>query len=143
MYTSFKYGKQEISFRINDANILGVLEPTGLKPLLNLEGEVRSRLEKPTSGVSLAKIVETRKPGKIVIIVNDLTRSTPTAIMLPPVIEKLEYLGISRESIDIVIATGTHRPMTVEEIKSITGERIFQNYRVTNHDCDAPDLVEM
>lgn len=143
MYTSFKYGKQETSFKIKDSNILGVLEPSGLMPLLDLEEEVRSRLEKPTSGASLAKIVEKKKPGKIAIIVNDLTRSTPTAIMLPPVIEKLEYLGISRESIDIVIATGTHRPMTVEEIKSITGEGIFENYRVINHDCDASDLVKM
>ncbi len=143
MKTAFKYGKQELTINIPDKNLLGILEPSGLDPIKDLDKEVRTLLEQPTAGPSLSKLIRMIKPRKVAVIVNDLTRSTPTPELLPPVIEKLLGQGISREQIDIIIATGTHRPMDREEITSITGENIFREFNVINHDCDSPDLVTM
>ena len=143
MQTALKYGNDEILLNIPEKNVLGVLEPTGLEPLVNLKKEVMDLLDSPTNGPGIAEIVHDNRIEKVAVIVNDLTRSTPTSRLLPPVLDKLLNLGIERNNIDIVIATGTHRPMTEEEIKTITGEDIYNNYRITNHDCEAKDLVKM
>lgn len=143
MESSFKYGKKELSLNIPDRNILGILEPVGLDPIKDLDQEVRILLEKPTDGSSLSSLLNVNKPQKIAVIVNDLTRSTPTSRLLSPVLEQFLAHGISKEQINIIIATGTHRPMNHEEVISIVGENIFRQYNIINHDCDSPDLVTM
>lgn len=143
MKTNLKYGKGEVPFAVPDKNLLGVLEPSGMEPIDDLEGKVRDLLDNPTAGPSLAELVESIGPDKVAIIVNDMTRSTPTSRLLPPMLDKLMDLGLERKQIHIVVATGTHRPMTREEIVGIIGERIYDAFDVTNHDCDSPDLVHM
>lgn len=142
MDVSLKYGKGTIDLQLPDRNLLGILEATGdLPPLEDLEGTVAVLLEEPTCGPSLESIVERDAPRKIAIIVNDLTRSTPTYRILPPLLEKLETLGLGPEAVTIVVATGTHRGMTEEEIATVVGQDVKNRYAVINHDCDAPDLV--
>lgn len=142
MNVTLKYGKGQIAFDLPDKNVLGVLEAAGNLPALeNLETTVSELLEDPTSGPSLEAIVEREQPRKVAIIVNDLTRSTPTYRLLPPLLKKLEGLGLGPEAVTIVVATGTHRGMTDEEIASVVGPAVKSRYRVINHDCDAPDLV--
>ena len=41
----------------------------------------------------------------------------------------------------ILIALGTHRPNTEEEMKQIVSPAVYENVQVINHNCDAPDLV--
>ena len=143
METILKYGKKEISIAIPDRNIRGILGPQGAEPLTDLEKEASQLLDEPSAGPSLAEIIEEMEPRKVAIIVNDLTRSTPTPPILKPVLEKLLARGLAKEQISIVIATGTHRPMTEDEMISVTGEEVFREYCVVNHDCDSPDLVTM
>lgn len=143
METIMKYGKKEISITIPDSNLLGVIEPAGLAHIDDLDKEVRIKLENPTEGPSLSDLINIITPGKVAIIVNDLTRSTPTSRLLPPVLDDLLGHGLKKEQIHIIIATGTHRPMNKDEIISITGEKIFHDFKITNHDCDSPDLVSM
>ncbi len=47
------------------------------------------------------------------ILVSDITRPAPSHLMLPPLIHRLEGLGIS--DLKIIFALGTHRRMTTEE----------------------------
>ena len=44
------------------------------------------------------------------ILVSDITRPAPSHLMLPPLIRRLEGLGIS--DLKIIFALGTHRRMT-------------------------------
>jgi lactate racemase len=77
------------------------------------------------------------------IAINDKTRPVPHAAMLPPLLKALEALGISREAITLVIATGTHIPMPPETFASVVPPAILERYRVVSHDCDAEDLVPL
>ena len=47
------------------------------------------------------------------ILASDITRPTPSHLMLPPLIQRLRDLGIA--DLKIVFALGTHRRMTAEE----------------------------
>lgn len=143
MKTVLKWGKEEIFLSIPDKNVVAVLEPGGGEPVPDLAMEVARLVTNPTAGPSLEAIVAEKHPSTAVIIVNDMTRSTPTAEMLPPLLKELDRLGISAGAVTIVVATGTHRPMTDEEIRSTVGDSVFERYRVENHDCDSPDLVDM
>ncbi len=137
-----KYGKGKIRLALPEENLLDVLEAAGnLPPVENVPAEVTRLLGNPTCGASLKQVVADRAPSKVVVIVNDLTRSTPTPLLLPPLLERLEVLGLGPEEVTVVVATGTHRGMTDEETISVVSQDIWDRYPVINHDCDAPDLV--
>ena len=144
MITELKWGREETRVEIPDPNVLGVLSPSAsLPPVENLAEAVAEILEKPTAGQSLREWMEKVSPKQVVVIVNDMTRSTPSGEMLPPILRLLEGSGVVPEKIRIVIATGTHRAMTEKEVLELLGSDIVGRYRVENHLCDAPDLVDM
>ncbi|MDR1742072.1 MAG: nickel-dependent lactate racemase [Synergistaceae bacterium] len=148
MNVSLKYGRGEVTLDIPDENVKGVLEPAAsLPPIDDLGAAVKGVLSNPTAGPSLEAIVKERggaeKLRSVVIIVNDMTRSTPSDLVLPAMLEELKRLGVRQEAITIVVATGTHRPMTDAETSKTVGEAVFKSYRVENHNCDSPDLVDM
>ena len=68
----------------------------------------------------------------VMIIVNDATRATPTEILLDELIPFFKNLNISY---DFIIATGSHRNPTIDELKSIFGKFYpkIQN-RIFGHD---------
>ena len=52
-----------------------------------------------------------------------------------------ETLGVPHENIAILVALGTHRPMTEEELKTLVTPEVYARFAVFNHDCLADDLV--
>lgn len=74
--------------------------------------------------------------AKVAIAVNDATRPIPNATILPPLIKYLHDLGISDENICFIIATGTHRAPTEEELGRILPISIREKYRTLVHVCD-------
>ncbi|NIS69845.1 MAG: nickel-dependent lactate racemase [Proteobacteria bacterium] len=81
--------------------------------------------------------------SSVAIMVDDDTRPTPVREVLPVVLKVLEDAKVPRENIDIIIAVGTHPPMPGEKLERRLGTHILKNYRVTNHDSWAPDLVRV
>ena len=88
MKIPLKYGRKEIEFSIPDRNVLGVLEPSSaLPPIDDLHEAVRGVLSNPTAGPTLEALVQGNSPRSAAIIVNDLTRSTPSGEVLPPILK--------------------------------------------------------
>ena len=95
---------------------------------------IRESLERPIGCESLDKLVLGSK--KILIISDDLTRPTPVHLILPEVLAQLKLANISDENIQILIATGTHRPMTYSELVLKLGEGVPDRLVVLNHRYD-------
>jgi nickel-dependent lactate racemase len=70
---------------------------------------------------------------KVLIVVDDYTRSTPIQIVLPQLINQSKEAGIKPEDIKILVALGTHRSMTEEEIVKKFGKDIPKQYSILNH----------
>ena len=138
-----KYGKEEIRLPIEDKNIIKILNMEKQEVLLNPENKLRELLKNPIGCSSLRELIFQKKASKILIIVNDITRPTPYEIILPPLLDELRQIGIKKENIIFIIATGIHRSNSPEEIKEIFGENIFSAYRFINHDCDGPYLKDL
>ena len=76
------------------------------------------------------------------IAVNDPTRPIPNEMLLPPLLDLLQSLGILARNITIFIATGTHKDLTKQELINLLGKDIYQNIRTVVHVCDsAMDLT--
>ncbi len=138
-----KYGKEEIRLPIEDKNIIKILNMEKQEVLLNPENKLREFLKNPIGCPSLRELIFQKKASKILIIVNDFTRPTPYEIILPPLLDELRQIGIKKENIIFIIATGIHRSNSPEEIKEIFGENIFSAYKFINHDCDDPYLKDL
>jgi hypothetical protein len=75
---------------------------------------------------------------RVAVLVDDMTRPTPVDLILPVVLEELSRRGIRDEQVTVVIALGSHRPMTEEEIRRKVGGQVAGRYRVMNQRFDDP-----
>ena len=125
-----RYGDEFRSLSIDEKNLLGVVEPKKVKT--QQPGPIiAAALDNPVGTLPLPQMVYSG--DRVTILVDDNTRPTPAYLLLPPIIERLLAGGIRKKDIVILIASGTHRPMTDEEICKKVGGKIQQNYRVVNH----------
>lgn len=131
MKIKLDYGHHGLEVQVPDANLEAIL---GLKPIAphpDPERAVSDALKQPTGCPPLAALARTRKSACVVI--SDITRPVPNREILPPLLALLEVSGIPREKITILVATGTHRPNTPEELESMVGPAVLANYRIVNH----------
>jgi len=138
-----KYGKEEIQLPIEDKNIIKILNLKKHKVILNPENKLRELLKNPMGSPSLRELIFQKKASKILIIVNDITRPTPYEIILPPLLDELHQIGIKKENIIFIVATGIHRSNSQEEIKEMFGEYISSAYKFINHNCDDLHLKDL
>jgi len=128
------YGKSKLTLEVPESMFSEILLPKkkeGVKnPISEVEKSIRNPV--PTEFSPLDELIN--GSGKTSIVVNDITRSTPTHLMLPPILRVLKECGVQRDDIRIIIATGTHRPVTREEMNKILGD-IAGKYKVLNHNC--------
>jgi len=132
MIFKLPYGNSILSAKINEKRILGVLEGKKLKKIDNISLEILKAINNPIGCLSLKN--QKFKKSNVVIIVNDITRPCPTAIILEVLVAELNNLGVRDNDITIVIATGTHRPSTSSEIKYMLG-KMADRIKVICHDC--------
>ena len=100
---------------------------------------IQEALNHPVGAPRIENMVQ---PGqKICIISDDNTRLTPVVLILKELLPRLERAGIRREDIFIVMALGSHRPMTVEEMSAKLGREVCENYRVLNSEFENPALL--
>ena len=111
------YGKKEIEVRIPGKNYLATLMPQYRPGVKDEAGEIRRALGNPIGTPRLGEIARGKK--SVVIVVNDITRPTATYRLLPPLLEELRGAGIGDDQILFLVATGTHRDNTPEELEQL------------------------
>ncbi|WP_448522404.1 nickel-dependent lactate racemase [Pseudothermotoga sp.] len=135
MKVSLKYGEKQLQLEVPDHT--EILSPKTEFPSVDDPfGEVGRALEDPIASPTLTQIVENMKPRKIAILVSDLTRPSPSHIIVPPILDELSRAGVKREQIRIVFGLGFHRKMSEEEMKKAVGEEVFERYECINHDIN-------
>ena len=125
------YHREKLEADIPDRNLAQVL---GLKTTpgpADPGGACRQALANPSGSPPLAEIARGRASACVVI--SDITRPVPNAVILPPLLRELETAGVARESIIVLVATGLHRPNEGDELREMVGDFVFENYRIENH----------
>jgi nickel-dependent lactate racemase len=80
----------------------------------------------------------------VLLVSDDNTRLTPADRMIPPLLERLNRAGIPDQQIACIMALGTHRYMTAEEMQAKVGPAIYRRIRVFNHAWREPEnLIDL
>ncbi|MFP6891788.1 MAG: nickel-dependent lactate racemase [Nitrospinota bacterium] len=135
----FPYGDETRCVEVPESQLLDVISPRDVPHCGDTISEIRRCLASPIDSPPLSELAKGRKNA--VLACDDLTRPTPAHLILPAVLEELNSSGLSDEQITILIALGTHRPMTEEEIVSKFGEQVVRQVRVVNHAWDDPNVL--
>jgi nickel-dependent lactate racemase len=134
------YGGGRLKFRIPEANLAGVYTPQPVAACCDLAAEIVRALARPLDTPPLSEIVQPNE--QVVILVDDHTRATPVAQILPPVLDELRAGGVQDADVTILITHGTHRLSTDEEVRRKVGEGVYGRFRIVQHRCtDERDQV--
>lgn len=108
-------------------------------PALSAEA-MREQLARPIGSPPLRDLAKGKT--KAVILVDDLTRPTPAADLLPLLITELTQSGLRENAITVLLAGGTHPPASAEEQAKKVGTKLSPVVRVMAHDSRG-DLVDL
>lgn len=138
---SIPYGDGEVRFTLPARNLLAVAAPPPVAPAPDPEAAVLEALRAPIDAPPLRALP---RPGqRAVVIIDDITRPTPTHQILPAMLGEL-CAEVADLDVTLLIATGTHRPMTPDEIARKVGAEVARAYPVVNHDAtDTHNLVDL
>ena len=129
MQIPIRYGKDDIiDLSVPGKNLLGVFNPN---PVAKFDETalIAKALANPINQKSFDEFIAGDE--KIVIIVNDGTRPTPTAKVLKQIYPKLRDKNKT-----FIIATGCHREGTLEEYEMIFGKEIYAELNAKGEVCD-------
>jgi nickel-dependent lactate racemase len=131
------WGKEEIDLALPASwEIRGVLSPASHLPVDDPADEARRSLAEP---IGSARLSDLARPGqRVALVVDDGSRPTPVAQILPAVLDELACAGVERDCLTIVPALGLHRAMPAEELAGRLGLPDLAGYHWENPDCDDP-----
>jgi len=130
MRISFPYPEMK-SLDVPEKNLLGVFSPSTVEVEESEEKIITKALSHPIGSAPLSQIL--RGVQKVLIVVDDYTRTTPVRKILPRLIKELDDAGVKKSGVKIMVALGTHRPMTEEEMVKKFGKDISKQYLILNH----------
>jgi lactate racemase len=126
------YDKKKVSVEIADQNFVGSLVSrvesydAGKSP----QELVEASLDQPIGSPKLEELVKGKK--NIVIISSDHTRPVPSKIITPILLRRIRSAQADA-NIEILVATGFHRPSTQEELVDKYGQEIVDHEQIVMH----------
>jgi len=141
MSYSIPYDKGEMRFDVPNGFILTEIKSTHISSLHDIDASIRDTLANPINSPALSIIAKGKKSA--CIVVTDITRNCPEKEILPHVLEILEK-QIVRKNIRIIVGSGMHRKMKIDEKIEKYGKLIVENFQVIDHDSqDNSKLVDL
>jgi nickel-dependent lactate racemase len=136
--TNAWYGDGRIAVHFPDNWEIFEHRPLRSRPLA--DDDLRQAFQHPCGQRPIREVARGRT--RPVIVVDDCTRPTPAARVLPHVLDELQHAGIPANHIEIVVATGTHGPPSDSALHQKIGEAAWSRCRVHVHD-DRRQLVHL
>ena len=118
------------------ANLLGVYRTREITPSASVAELTGAAIAAPVGAPPLRELAVGRQ--RVLIVCDDISRPTPVAELLPPVLAALHEAGVPDAGIEFMMALGTHRFMTREEMAGKLGPEIVARFAVHNHDWRDP-----
>ena len=130
------YGHSTVSATIPGGLGVDVVELEDMPAAPDPIEEVRGALADPVGGFVWPAAGQVRS---VAIAVNDKTRPVPHRHLLPPLMDRLDRLGIPDDAITFFIAVGGHPPMDPAEFPAVLPAWVLDRYRVVSHDAERRD----
>jgi nickel-dependent lactate racemase len=131
MHVDFPYYNDIPPLDIPDPNLIGVFEAPRIEPKALPEELMQAAFGNPIGCPPVRELA--RGCRNALILTDDYTRKTPVRQILECLIPELEDAGIPKAGMRILVALGTHRPMTDAEIMAKFGKELLHNLDIENH----------
>lgn len=126
------YGREGLQLELPDDWDVRVIRKRAMPVLQDPPGAVEAALQRPVGCAPLRELASRAKSACILIC--DITRPVPNAIILPPLIRTLMGAGMDPSRIQVLVATGLHRPNEGEELAELVGDPwVMETVSVENH----------
>lgn len=122
---------------IPDRNLMGIFSSPQMTPGGTGDWTIRRALADPIGLPGLRAALKGKR--NVLIVSDDHHRPTPVRTMLPHVLDEIAGAGIPDRSVEIIMALGSHRPMSAGEIREKLGPGIAGRFTVTNHEWTNPE----
>ena len=127
------YGQAHLICRLPDGLHVELVEPPAVPAVADPLGVVEAALDAP---VGSAHLIGFRGVRSAAVAINDKTRPVPHEHLLPPLLRRLEGLGLAPADIQLIIACGAHPPMARKEFPRVVPPETLARYPVCCHDAD-------
>jgi len=124
------YGKTGLNINLPDDLNVDIVQPRYVEGLSDPAGAVRQALRSPIASKPLRELV--KRTDRVGIVVNDITRPTPYHVILPVLVDELDF--VPDDEVVLLNATGTHRPNTETELRTMLGDEIIDRFRIVQND---------
>lgn len=129
-----RYATEVLEVSLPERNLLSVVDLNDVSGVQNENAEIERAIQNPIGHDGIRALAKKRR--KTLILVDDFSRTTPAHKILPPLIEELNKAGISDRDIKIMLAGGTHRHMSQEEVSQKIGKQIRDRFEILRHDIE-------
>jgi lactate racemase len=136
------YGHQQRVIELPEENLAWIEGPREAAPIADIEAAIRDAIRNPIGSPGLPELVA-RHGKRTLILVDDSTRTTPQRIILPILLDELNAAGVPDSEISGMVALGTHRWMSEEEIRNRVGEPVLRRISVTNMSHRPEDFEDL
>jgi nickel-dependent lactate racemase len=131
---SLNYGRTTVAFPTLALRTFDVLSARPPLPPPSEETLLLQRIARPIGCLPLRQIL---LPGEsVAVAISDVTRYSATERFLTPLLSETDAAGIPRNRVTLFVARGTHRALSVEELRSVVGPEISSGIHVEQSDPD-------
>ena len=107
------------------------------RPALS-DAQIERAFAEPIGTPRISELAKGKKSAAI--IVDDLSRPTPAATVIPMLLRELAAAGVPKSEIRFVVGGGSHRPLTDEDVAKKIGADVATEYEATSHNFMSGDL---
>jgi nickel-dependent lactate racemase len=134
-------GDDVLELDIPEKNLVFEIEPQKFEMPADEDAEIVNSINNPIGTPKLRDMVDSSM--NVLILADDRTRLTPQKKIIPLILDELNGAGVPDSQIKVIIAYGTHRKMTDEEVFERFGKAILDRVEMLHHDClDKDRLVD-
>lgn len=131
MKARLAYGKTGLEVTLADHLRVETIEPRYVPGVPNVAEVIRTALRQPMASEPLSRLVQSS--DTVGIVVNDITRATPYPTILPVLLEEIRH--VPDDCVTILVAAGTHRQSTAEELAAMLGPDVAGRFRIVQNDA--------
>ncbi|MBN2185949.1 MAG: DUF2088 domain-containing protein [Dehalococcoidia bacterium] len=125
------YGDTELEIDFPDSWEVTICYMHGHDAPTLSEGEIRKAFRNPIGTKTIEELARGKK--EVAILFDDLSRPTPSAVLIPYILEELAAAGIPDDNIRFIAAIGAHGSMNGIDFRKKLGDDVMGRFMVYNH----------
>ncbi len=132
MHVELSYGRGTLGVELPAECKVTLIGKRPMPLLPDPVAALEAALASPVDAPPLAEVA--RAARRVCILICDITRPVPNGLILPALLRMLLGAGLHPEQIQVLVATGLHRPNEGPELAELVGDPwVLRTVHVTNH----------